>query len=321
MRAMVCHHLSDDRSGLRFQPDWPDQPPPGPGEVTVGIVHAALNYPDVLMLAGGYQFAPPLPFIPGVEAAGTVVDVGTGVDTAWQGQRVVVGARFGCFAERLTVPLTAVRPVPAGLDLADAAIFTVAALTAFVALVRRGRVKAGERVAVAGAGGGTGLAAVAVAKAFGATVVALASTAAKLDAARRAGADELVLARRDGTCSGFGPVDVVFDPVGGALTGQLLAHLRRGGRYLVIGFVGGIGAVAWDRIASAEIDLIGVRAGEYARRDPAGGARNLAAIDALAAAGLRVPVGLRVALPDAADAFAAMAAGTLIGKAVIDCGG
>lgn len=321
MRAMVCHHLSRDRSGLVFDARWSEPPPPGPGEVTVALAFAALNYPDVLMLSGGYQFAPPLPFVPGVEGSGTIVATGEGVDRARVGEAVVVGARFGCLAERLTLPVAATRVLPPGLDLVAAAAFTVGALTAYVGLVRRGRLAAGERVAVVGAGGGTGLAAVGVAKALGATVVALASTPAKLTAAREAGADEIALIDRSGDLPPFAPVDLVFDPVGGAATGAVVGRLRRGGRHLIIGFVAGIAEVAFDRIAAGEIEVIGVRAGEYARHDPAGGAANVVAIDALAAAGLVPHVGLRVPLAEAGAAFAAMADGTLVGKAVIDCSG
>lgn len=318
MRAMVCHSLTHDRSGLRFESSWSEPSPPQAAEVTVALAYAALNYPDVLMLSGGYQFAPALPFIPGVEGAGTIVAVGEGVDVTQLNQRVIVGVRQGCFAERITVPLSAIRPVPPRLDLAAAAGLTVGALTAYVGLVRRGRLAAGERVVVAGAGGGTGLAAVAVAKALGATVTALASTGTKLAAARAAGADELVLVERGEPVPPLAPNDIVFDPVGGGMVAPLLATLRRGGRYLVIGFVGGIEAVGFDKLEG--IEVIGVRAGEFARRNPAAGVANLAAVDALVAQ-LTPIIGLRVPLSAAATAYAAMTGGTLIGKAIIDCGG
>ncbi len=316
MRAMVCHRLTADRSGMAVEPDWPEPLAPGPGEVTVAMAHAALNFPDVLMLAGGYQYAPPLPFIPGVEGAGTIIAVGTGVDPARREAAVVVGARCGLLAERITVAASAVRPLP-GLALPQAAAFTVAALTAYVALVRRGRLVAGERVAVAGAGGGTGLAAVALARALGAEVVAIVSTGVKADAARAAGASQVVVAARDAALPLLPTVDLVFDPVGGALTAPLLAALGRGGRYLIVGFVGGIAAIPTIDLVPREIEVIGVRAGEFARRDPAGGIANLAAIDALAPR-LVPHIGLRLPLADAAEAFAAMAEGRLTGKAVID---
>lgn len=318
MRAMVCHRLTVDRSGLVFESNWPEPSPPGAGEVSVAITHTALNYPDLLMLAGSYQYLPPLPFIPVMEGAGTVVVAGAGVDPAWVGRRVIVGARHGLLAERVTVSITVVRPCPVGLSLAEAAAFTVASLTAYVALVRRGRLAAGEQVLVAGAGGGTGLAAVTLAKALGATVAALVSSAAKGAAAAAAGADDIIVAPRDQVPPMLPPVDLVFDPVGGRLTMPLLAALRRRGRYLVIGFVGGTGAVMMSHLASREIEVVGVRAGEFARRDPAAGQANIAAIDRLAHR-LKPKIGARVPLAGSGSAFAAMAEGSLIGKAVIDC--
>ncbi len=316
MKALVCHQLADDRSGLRFEPDWPDPPPPGPGEVSVAITAAALNFPDLLMLSGGYQFHPELPFIPGTEACGRVMAAGAGV-TLPIGSRVIVGARSGTFAERITVPATNVRPVPVGLSDAEAAAFTVGALTAWVGLVERGRLVAGERVLITGAGGGMGLAAVALAKALGAAVTAIASSPARLEAARAAGADQLVLADRAAPVIDAGEIDLVFDPVGGALAMPALRTLRRGGRYLIIGFAGGRPPpLPLNRALLKEIEIIGVRAGEQGRQDPAAGRRHIAAIDAHATA-LRPHIGLSVPLAEAARAFDAMAAGTLVGKAVL----
>ena len=130
MRALVCHHLDADRSGLRYESHWPEPRAPAAGEVTVAISHAALNFPDLLMLSGGYQAKPPLPFIPGSEAVGTVVAAGS--DATWRpGDHVIVGG-LGGLAERITVPGRAVRAVPAGLSDAEAAAFTVGGLTAWV---------------------------------------------------------------------------------------------------------------------------------------------------------------------------------------------
>ena len=315
MRALVCHSLSPDRSGLRVHDNWPEPAAPGPGEVTVAITRAALNYPDLLMLSGGYQFRPELPFIPGTEACGTVIAVGEDAG-ALLGARVIIGGRGGCFAERLTLPAYGVRPVPAGLDDAEAAAFTVGALTAWVGLMTRGRLRAGERVLVTGAGGGMGLAAVALAVHEGAHVIAVASSAARLAMAVAAGAQETIVIDRDAPHFDRRDVDVVFDPVGGALTIPTMRALRRGGRYLIIGFVGGTVAVPTNRALLQEIEILGVRAGEYARQDPMAGRRHIAAIDARAAA-LRPAIGAAASLADAGDLFAAMAAGTLAGKAVV----
>ncbi len=321
MRAAVCHRLSSDRSGLVIEANWPDAPPPGLGEVRVRLYHAALNYPDLLMLQGGYQYKPALPFIPGVEGCGVVEAVGEGVGAGLLGSAVIVGARGGCFAEAITVPADAVRPVPVGMPACEAAAHTVGALTAYVALAHRARLRAGECVLVTGAGGGTGLAAVAMAAALGATVVAVASSQPKLDAAQLAGAHEPLLIDRDAPdLNGLSAmVDVIFDPVGIA-NAALLRSLRWGGRYLIIGFVGGVPVVPLNRLLLKGVEVIGVRAGEFGRRDPAAGRANLVAIDALAAAGkLRAHIGLEVPLAEVGHAFAAMADGTLVGKAVIDC--
>ena len=315
MRAIVCHTLSADRSGLRFEADWPEPVAPGAGEVTVAIRRAALNYPDLLMLSGGYQYLPALPFVPGTEACGEVIAAGAGAE-AMIGQRVIVGGRGGCFAERLTLPMAGVRAVPDGLDDAEAAAFTVGALTAWVGLMTRGRLRAGERVLVTGAGGGMGLAAVALAAHEGAHVVAVASTEARLDAARAAGAHEGVLIDRADPVIGLRDIDVVFDPVGGSAALPALRTLRRNGRFLIIGVVGGKTAVPLNRALIKEIEILGVRAGEYARQDPAAGRRHMAAIDARAAV-LRPQIGMTVPLEGVAGAFDAMAAGTLVGKAVV----
>lgn len=317
MRAMVCHRLTSDRSGLAFAADWPEPPLPGSNEVTVAVAHVGLNYLDLLMLSGGYQFAPSLPFVPGVEASGTVIAIGSAVDPALLGAEVVVGARSGLMAERVTVAAASVRRRPHGLSARHAAAFTVAALTAYVALVRRGRVRAGEQVIVTGAGGGTGLAAVALAKLLGCGVVGIVSSAAKGRAAQVAGADAIVIAGRGAVSPPLHAIDVVFDPVGGVLSAPLLRSLRRGGRYLAIGFVGGIAAVDFATVSRREIEVIGVRAGEFARRDPVAGAANIAAIDAMAPR-LVPHLGCCVGLAEADAALAAMASGTLIGKAVID---
>jgi NADPH2:quinone reductase len=325
VRAAVCQRLDSDRSGLVFEADWPDASLPAPGEVRVKLHYAALNYPDLLMLQGGYQYKPTLPFIPGVEGCGMIAAVGEGVTSALVGTMVVVGARSGCFAEYVTVPVDAVRPVPDGLPGREAAAHTVGALTAYVALVHRGRLQPGERVLVTGAGGGTGLAAVATAAALGATVVAAASSTEKLTASKRAGASELLLIdRTTSDYSGLAePVDVIFDPVGSSdanASAVLLRTLRWGGRYLIIGFVSGVPVVPLNRLLLKGIEVIGVRAGEFGRRHPAAGLANLAAIDALAAAGkLRPYLGLAVSLAEVERAFAAMAEGTLVGKAVVNC--
>jgi len=321
MRAWVCHRLSEDRAGLRFEPGWPEPPSPRADEVRVDIKAAALNYPDLLMLSGGYQFKPDLPFVSGVEASGVVAAVGEGVAADWIGRHVAFGARSGCLAERIIVPIRQVRPMPSGYSHVEAASYMVGGLTAYVGLAERGRVAAGETLLVLGAGGGMGLAAVSIGKALGARVIAAASDERKLDAARGAGADDVL--RVDRAAPDFDAlrdsIDVVFDPVAGNLLKPAMRTLRWGGRYLLIGFVGGMPEpFATNYVLLKGIEIIGVRAGEHGRRDPEAGARAEAEIERLAASGAYRPyIGLDVPLDRADKAFAAMADGSLVGKAVI----
>ncbi len=319
LRAWICHQLSEDRAGLRFEPDWPDPAEPGPNQLRVRLTAAALNYPDLLMLSGGYQYKPELPFIPGVEACGIIDEVGEGLLGDLIGERVIVGARSGCLAEFVTVEASQVRPVPAGLHDDEAAAHTVGALTAYVALAVRGRLQRGERVLVLGAGGGMGLAAVGVAKSLGAQVIAAASSAEKLDAAREAGAhDVMILDRSNPDLDPLkGQIDVVYDPVAGTAFEPALRTLKWNGRYLVVGFVGGHPApLPLNRLLLKGIEVIGVRAGEQGRRSPEAGRAHIEAIDDLAERGLRPYIGLRMPLDRADELFAAMAEGRLTGKAV-----
>lgn len=316
MRAVVCSALSPDLAGLAFHGDWPEPPAPGPGEVTVAVSHASLNYPDYLMLQGGYQFRPELPFIPGTEGTGTVIAAGEGAE-ALAGQAVMLGARSGLMAERVTLSARGLRPVPAGLTMTEAAAYTVGALTAWVGLAERGRLQAGERVLVTGAGGGMGRAAVQLAAHLGAHVVAVASSESRLQLAREAGAAETILVDRDHPQIPVKDIDLVFDPVAGPLVLPLVRCLRRGGRYAIIGFVGGRGdPVPLNRLLLKEIELIGVRAGEQGRQDPAAGLRHMREID-VRAAHLRPHIGLELPLSEARAAFAAMGAGRIDGKCVI----
>lgn len=319
MRAWVCHQLSEDRSGLRFEADWHHPPEPGPDQLRVRLTAAALNYPDLLMLSGGYQFKPELPFIPGVEACGIIDEVGEGLLGDLIGERVIVGARSGCLAEFITVDATQVRPVPHGLHDDEAAAHSVGALTAYVALAVRGRLQVGERVLVLGAGGGMGLAAVATAKALGAKVIAATTDAGKAGVIRTCGADEVLTVDRAAPdfAALKGGIDVVYDPIAGAAFEPALRTLAWNGRYLVVGFVAGHPApLPLNRTLLKGIEVIGVRAGEHGRQNPAAGAEAQRAIDALAEGGMRPHIGMRVSLDRADELFAAMAVGKLVGKAV-----
>ena len=319
MRGWRVERL-DGLSGLAMA-DLPEPDAPGPGEATVAMAAVGVNYPDLLMLSGGYQYKPALPFTPGMEGVGRILAVGEGVSGDLLGMRMLVGGRTGLLAERVTLPLANLRAAPEALSDEEAAGFTTGAITAWVALSVRGRLKAGEHLLVLGAGGGMGLAAVALGRALGAKVTAAASSPEKRAFALAAGAHETVEADRiapDFTAL-KGACDVVFDPVGGALVLPALKTLRWGGRYLVIGFTGGPPVGLPTNLALLKgIELLGVRAGEYGRQDPEAGRRHLAAIDALGAEGkLRPQIGMVKAFEQAPLAFSAMAEGTLAGKAIV----
>ncbi|WP_445191963.1 NADPH:quinone oxidoreductase family protein [Sphingomonas sp. Tas61C01] len=319
MKALVVSALSDDLSGCVLD-DIPE-PVRREGELLVRVRAASLNYPDLLMTRGAYQLKPALPFVPGMEMAGEVIE-GDGDFVA--GDRVVCGTRIGSFAELVTCKANAARRVPAGMDHATAASIGTAYLTAYVALVRLARVQAGEWVLVHGATGGVGLATADLAKVLGAKVIATSRSAEKLAIVARDYAPEATLA-----ATGFreaakditsGGADVIVDPVGGDVFDESVRAIRFGGRLLVVGFTSGrIATVPTNLPLIKGFSVIGVRAGEYGRRFPALGAENLDAIWAMAAAGkLRPRVHKKYELADWRAAFAAMAASDLIGKLVIE---
>ncbi len=328
-RAWVCTELSDDLSGLQLQPR--PLPPCGPGQLKVDVHAAALNFPDLLMTRGLYQLKPPLPFVAGMEGAGVVRAVGPDVQ-GWQvGQRVSFSTRHGAFAEQVLLEPDKLRALPAGFDFAEGAAYGVTALTAWVALVRRGALQRGETLLVHGASGGTGLAAVQLGVHLGATVIATGSSATKLLAASQAGAHHTLVIGSDsspthtlrdrvGALTGGRGADVIFDPVGGDIFDASLRCIAWGGRLLVVGFAGGRIATLPSNLPLIKgFSVVGVRAGEYARRDPQAGLHNQQAVDALAARGVFRPlIGARFAFDDAPAAYRAMAARSVAGKIVLE---
>lgn len=290
-RAVVCDTLGlPEQLLLRLLP----RPPLGPGEVRVALRAAGLNFPDVLIVQGLYQHKPPLPFVPGLEAAGEIIEVGGAVADRGIGERVIVRMRTGAYAEEAVVRPDDTTPLPAGFSFAEGATFLVGHITAYHALVTRAHLEAGDTLLVLGAAGGVGLAAVEIGKALGARVLAVASSAAKRAAASAKGADEVidpdagVLSEAVKRLTDGRGASVVLDPVGIAQD-EALRCIAPGGRFLIAGFAGGnIPAYAANRILLKGASVIGVRAGEAARSDPAMRQREMAALCALAEAkGLR----------------------------------
>ncbi len=248
--------------------------PLAPGQGRVAVHAAGINFPDILMAAGEYQLKPPLPFTPGVEAAGEVVEV-NGAEGVAVGDRVIVKMRHGAYADEAVVTPSQLTPLPSTFDYAEGATFLAGHGTAYHALIDRGQVRPGEVLLVHGAGGGVGLAAVEMGKMLGATVIAAASSEEKLAVAQARGADHLVLYSREPfrdavkrITDGRG-VDVVFDPVGGEIFENSMRCIAWGARLLVIGFTGGIGLARTNLLLIKGASVLGVRAGEAVRRNPA----------------------------------------------------
>lgn len=321
MKALVISSLTPDFAGCAVA-DVAD-PVRGPGQVLIRVRAASLNFPDLLMTEGKYQLKPDLPFTPGMEVAGEVVEADAESGFA-AGYRVVAGTRLGGFAERVAVDARAVRAIPATLDYAHAASVGAAYTTAYVALVRLANVQPGEWVLVHGASGGVGLAAVDLAKALGARVIATSRSAEKLAVVARDYAPDATL-----SAPGFreavkdltgGGADVIYDPVGGDVFDESTRCIAFGGRLLVVGFTSGrIASVVTNIPLIKGFSVIGVRAGEYGRRFPAKGHENQDAIWALAAEGkIRPRVDSRYSLTDWRAAFEAMQASRMVGKIVIE---
>lgn len=320
MRAMVVSTLSGDLSGVALREVA--VPTRGPGQLLVRVRAAALNYPDLLMTRGDYQLKPMLPFTLGMEMAGEVVecDPHSGFRP---GDRVAAGTRLGAFAELVTVDAVAARPIPPGIDDAAAAALGAAYLTAYVALARLGRLRAGEWVLVHGATGGVGLATLDLARALGARVIATSRSPDKLAVVEREYRPDAVL-----PASGFreavkdltgGGADVIVDPVGGDIFDESMRSVAFGGRLLVVGFTSGRIATLPTNIALIKgVSVIGVRAGEFGRRFPDLGAENVDAIWSLAGERrIRPRVHALYPLADWRAAFGAMARSEQVGKLVL----
>ena len=295
-----------------------------PGEVRVAIRAAGINFPDVLMVAGEYQLKPPLPFTPGVEAAGDVVEVGAEAKGTAVGDKVIVKMRHGAYCSEAVATPAQLVPMPSTFDYAEAATFLAGHGTAYHALVDRGQVRPGEVLLVHGAGGGVGLAAVEMGKMLGATVIAAASSEEKLEVAGARGADHLVLYSREPfrdavkrITDGRG-ADVVFDPVGGEVFENSMRCINWGARLLVIGFTGGIGLARTNLLLIKGASVLGVRAGEAVRRDPALGERRLKELVAWAEAGkLRPNVSHRLPLEEYAKAMRLLIERKAIGRVAL----
>lgn len=322
MKAIVCERFGGPEVlALR---DVPDPNPPGPQEVQVRIAARGVQYVDVLMLAGKYQFRPEPPFIPGGEAAGHVVAVGNAVKEFAVGDAVMSRHTLGACAELGNAKAALCDRVPAGLSLAQAGVFRGAYTTAYHALLQRGRMTAGEWVLVHGAAGGIGIAAIQVAKAFGARVIATAGSAEKRAACLEEGADHAIDYREGFVdqvkdLTGGRGVDIVYDPIGDKVAEESLRCLAWGGRLLILGFLGGGPTnIRSNYLLIKGIDAVGVRIGGLNEANPELAIANMKALVKLAEEGkLRPRISHSFPLAQAAEALQAVIERKVIGKAVL----
>jgi len=324
-RAVVCEALGAPES-LQLQPLA--RQVLSPGAVRVRINAAGINFPDLLTIQGLYQHRPQLPFVPGVEAAGIVVETAADVHGLSLGQRVIARMRTGGYAEEAVVLASQVVPMPQGFTFAEAATFLVAHGTAYHALISRGGLVPGQTLLVLGAAGGVGLAAVQVAKALGARVLAAASSQPKLEAAISNGAHAAIDYSKEPVevavkrLTADRGVEVVLDPVGFEQA-PVLRCLAHGGKLLIAGFAGGsIPAYAANRILLKGCSVIGVRAGEAGRQDPALRRGELDGVLTLAAQGLVRPlVSARFPMPEWAAAMRLLKSRKAIGRVALEMDG
>ncbi|HIA48708.1 MAG TPA: NADPH:quinone oxidoreductase family protein [Candidatus Hydrogenedentes bacterium] len=329
MRAVVCREISEDIDTLVIEDI--DTPSPYADEVLIGIRACSVNFPDILMVQGKYQFKPDLPFTPGMEVSGDVLEVGCNVENVSVGDRVMASTRIGGYAEAVVAPADAVRKIPESLGYDAAAALPAAYNTAYVSLVRRGDLQPGETLLVHGATGGVGLAAVELGKYLGATVIATGGTDEKLKVVMEKGADHVInYTREDGSQGGFRErvkeltggkgADVIYDPVGGDVFDESVRCIAWGGRLLVIGFTSGrIPTVPVNMPLIKGFSVVGVRAGEFGRRNPALGKENIETVIRWASEGKLNPhICSTFPLDRSVEAMQMLANRKVVGKVVIN---
>jgi NADPH2:quinone reductase len=322
MKAVVCEAFGGPEVLTLRQ--VPDPPPPGPGELQVRIQARGVQYVDVLMLAGKYQFRPEPPFIPGSEGAGEVVAIGPGVTGFKPGDRVMSRHRLGGFAQLGNSKAEDCDLIPSALGVEEAAVFRNVYHTAYHALLQRGRLEAGDWVLIHGAAGGIGLPAIQTAKLYGANVIATASTEEKRAVCLEEGADHAIdyqAGFRDKVMelTGGRGVDIIYDPVNGPTFEESLRCLAWSGRILILGFLGGAPALArTNYLLIKGIEAIGVRIGGLSEAHPEIAAANIEKLIELAGQGkLKPRIWRCFPLEAAADAIQALIDRKVIGKAVL----
>jgi NADPH2:quinone reductase len=323
VRAARVHAYGPPGTAVVLE-DVPD-PTPAADEVLVEVRAAAVNYPDVLLVANRYQVPAPLPFTPGSELAGVVAEVGRDVTGLSPGDLVMGATLTGAFAERAVVPARALTRLPQRIDLRLAAAFGVAYTTAYHALRSVGEAKAGDWVVVLGAAGGVGLAAVDCARELGCRTIAAASSRARLELCRAHGAEVLVdygsedLRDRIRAATGEG-ADVVVDPVGGPYAERALRATRWGGRFVTVGFASGeIPRIPLNLVLLKGVVVKGFEVRTFPHHAPEASRRDREEVLELFLSGrIRPHVSAVYPLEQAGAALAAVADRRAVGKVVVD---
>jgi NADPH:quinone reductase len=321
VRAIRCERYGPPSDlVLRELPD----PEPGIGEIVVRIEGASVNFPDTLFIQNKYQVSVPVPFTPGSEFVGEVIRVAPDVEGAEVGDRVMGAAMVGAYAEQIAVPVTSVRPVPAGLAGPEAAAFSVTFRTAFHALITQGEFESGDWVVVLGASGGVGTAAVDIATRLGGKVIAVDRGASRLDICRELGAaavidfdtEDVKNRIKEITESG---ANVVLDPVGGGVSEQALRSTAWGGRFVVIGFASGdIPKIPLNLVLLKGVVIKGFEMRTFPQFRPDQYAAGEKRLEQMLAEGLKPVVGAIYPLGETIDALNAILDRKVSGKVVID---
>ncbi|QKT08300.1 NADPH:quinone oxidoreductase family protein [Gordonia sp. X0973] len=318
MKAQV---LREETGPSGFELADVDDPKPAPGQYLVDIKACGVCFPDLLMSRGLYQMRPPVPFTPGTEVAGVIAEAPDG--GAYKvGDKVLVTAGIGGFAEKMAAVPEQILPLPEGLTFAEGAGMGINFQTAIFALKMRAHAAPGEIVGVLGAAGGVGAAAIRVAKEMGCTVIAIVHRTGAEKMLRDAGADEVVQLE-DGWAARVkelsdGGLDVMIDPVGGDVFDDALRTMAPDGRYVVIGFAaGGIPTVKLNRVLFRNIDIVGAAWGEYIRTHPDVPAVLHDELTEMIADGMRPPVDVTYSLAQLPQALQDLHDGKVRGKAVV----
>ena len=333
MKALQCTELGGPE---KLSVNEIDDPVIAAEHVIIDVRSASVNFPDVLMIQGLYQFQPPLPFTPGGESAGVISEVGEGVTDYKVGDKVFTASMIGGIAEKILTHQSTLRPIPEGMDYEIAAALSVTYGTSIYALKQRANIQPGETLLVLGASGGVGLATIQLGKAMGAKVIAAASSQEKIDICIANGADEAFIYSsgnldRDQQkelsnkikelTGGLGP-NVIYDPVGGSYAEPCLRSIAWDGRYLVIGFAAGA-----DQIPKMPLNLtllkgcqiVGVFWGAWAAMFAAENQKNFDELFNLFSQGKINPQSSdKFTLDTSADAIAHLANRKAKGKVVIN---